>query len=166
MTIPALNSLWRPNGEDATVDDRELIRQYADKPATEINLNRLTVAMNEIATVSTAAVVQIQGWIDEIQDLESAWASKIAAGTAHLSNVQSYEGPAPGVTIDRDSQLRKADVLEWDTDLLKVKIQAGGAAGTEGAVVAGRMADLKGRVLKAIGFDDAYSGYAARLLRS
>lgn len=166
MNIPTLNSLWRPNGEDATVDDRELIRQYADKPATEINLYRLTVAMNEMATISAPAVVQIQGWIDEIEELEASWAGKIAAGTAHLANVQSYEGPAPGVTIDRDSQLKKADVLEWDTDLLKVKTTAGGAAGTEGAVLAGRMAELKARVLKSIGLDDAMSGYAARLLRS
>ena len=41
MTIPTLNALWRPNG-GSTINDRELIREYALWPLSEYNLTQLT----------------------------------------------------------------------------------------------------------------------------
>lgn len=160
LPLPTLNALWRTS----PIDDRERIRQYAEAPATEVNLHRLTVALNLMAEASPAAVAQVQGWIDEVEDLESAWADKVAAGTAHLGNAASYEGPLPGTTLSRDDLMRRADVVEWDTSLLAIKYSGGGAGGTEGAVVASRIDGLKHKVLVAVGFDGVSS--SARLVRS
>jgi hypothetical protein len=93
-TIPTLNALWRPN-DASQVDDRELIRGYALWPLSAYNLTQLTAIMNRMAQVSPAAVASVQAWIDEIEILEQDWADKVADGTAHLGNVESYEGPHP-----------------------------------------------------------------------
>ena len=133
MAIPTLNSLWRAT----TTDDRELIRGYAGWPLSVSNLTELTAIMNRVAITSTAAVVQVQRWIDEIETLESDWADQVESGTAHLGNAASYEGPAPGSSLSRDDLKKRADVLEWDTSLLRVKYESGGAGGTAGAVLGG-----------------------------
>ena len=149
MAIPTLNSLWRAT----TTDDRELIRGYAGWPLSVSNLTELTAIMNRVAITSTAAVVQVQRWIDEIETLESDWADQVESGTAHLGNAASYEGPAPGSSLSRDDLKKRADVLEWDTSLLRVKYESGGAGGTAGAVLGGRLADLKGRIFQTLGIE-------------
>lgn len=160
MALPTLHASWRTS----PIDDRDAIRSYADAPATEVNLHHLTVAMNLLADASPAAVTKTQALIDEIEDLDASWSDKVAAGTAHLGNAEEYEGPAPGTTPTRDQQLRRADVLEWDTSLLRVRYRAGTGANTEGAVLAARIADLKHRVLVTVGFLPSSAG--ARIIRS
>ena len=164
MAIPTLNSLWRAT----TTDDRELIRGYAGWPLSVSNLTELTAIMNRVAITSTAAVVQVQKWIDEIETLESDWADKVESGTAHLGNAASYEGPAPGSSLTRDDLKKRADVLEWDTSLLQVKIDSGGAGGTAGAVLGGRLVDLKGRIFQTLGIEPVGRGGSgmAQLIRS
>jgi len=164
MAIPTLNSLWRTT----TKNDRELIRGYAGWPLSVSNLTELTAILNRVAITSTAAVVQVQKWIDEIENLESDYADQVESGTAHLGNAASYEGPAPGTTLTRDDIKRKADVLEWDTSLLQVKYQSGGAGGTAGAVLGGRLADLKGRIFQTLGIQPVVAGSSgmAQLIRS
>ena len=163
MAIPTLNSLWRTT----TTDDRELIRGYAGWPLSVSNLTELTAILNRVAITSSAAVVQVQKWIDEIENLESDWADQVESGTAHLGNAASYEGPAPGTTLSRDDLKKKADVLEWDTGLLRVKYQSGGSGGTAGTVLAGRLGDLKGRIFQTLGIQPvAGGGGVTQLVRS
>lgn len=159
--LPTLNAAWRAK-------DRERIRGYANWPVSAYNLTQLTSALNRVADTSTDAVTQIQSWIDEVESLEQDWADKVSDGTAHLGNVQSYEGPAPGATLARADRQTKADVLEWDASLLKVSYQAGTRGdSTAGGVLAARVADLKGKILQAVGIA-AFDGGAgsARLVRS
>jgi hypothetical protein len=62
---------------------------------------------------------------------------------------------------------KKADVLEWDTSLLRVKYESGGSGGTAGAVLAGRLADLKGRIFQTLGIQPvAGGGGVTQLVRS
>jgi HAMP domain-containing protein len=168
MTIPTLNALWRPNG-GSVIDDRELIREYALWPLSEYNLTQLTATMNRIAQVSPAAVTSVQGWIDEIETLEQNWADQVEDGTAHLGNVESYEGPTPGTTLTRQDRQTKADVLEWDSSLLKVKYQAGRRSdSTAGGVLHARVDKLKAKVFQTLGIKpyDGGSGSGSRLVRS
>ena len=168
MTIPTLNALWRPNG-GSNRDDRELIRGYALWPLSAYNLTQLTATMNRIAQVSPAAVASVQGWIDEIEVLEQNWADQVEDGTAHLGNVESYEGPAPGVTLTRQDRQTKADVLEWDASLLKVKYQAGRRSdSTAGGVLHARVDQLKAKVFQTLGIKpyDGEAGSGSRLIRS
>ena len=170
-TVPTLNPAWRPNGigpSPQARDDRELIRSYAGWPATAYNLTQLTSILNRVADTSAAAVAQVQGWINEIEDLQQSWADQVIDGTAHLGNVQSYEGPAPGATLTRDDLKKKADVLEWDTSLLRVRYESGGRGdSTAGGVLAARVAELKRQVLQTLGVQPADNqGGTARLLRS
>jgi hypothetical protein len=164
MAIPTLNNLWRITPKD----DRELIRGYAGWPLSVSNLTELTAILNRVAITSTAAVVQVQKWIDEIETLESDWADQVESGTAHLGNAASYEGPAPGSSLSRDDLKKKADVLEWDTSLLRVKYESGGAGGTAGAALGGRLADLKGRIFQTLGIEPVAGGGGgmAMLVRS
>jgi hypothetical protein len=151
MAIPTLNALWRPNGADATKDDRELIRGYSEQPAVETVLHDLTVNMNRMATVSPAAITQIQTWIDEVEELEEQWAGYVADGTASQLSAAEYEGPINGTAVSRDDQLKRADVLEWDTTANRVRIKsAAGGQGSQSAAIAGRIASLKGKVLQAM----------------
>lgn len=168
MTIPTLNALWRPNGA-SVIDDRELIREYALWPLSEYNLTQLTATMNRIAQVSPAAVTSVQGWIDEIETLEQNWADQVEDGTAHLGNVESYEGPTPGTTLTRQDRQTKADVLEWDSSLLKVKYQAGRRSdSTAGGVLHARVDNLKAKVFQTLGIKpyDGDGGSGSRLVRS
>jgi hypothetical protein len=168
MAIPTLNALWRPNN-GSVIDDRELVRGYALWPLSEYNLTQLTSIMNRIAQVSPAAVASVQGWIDEIETLEQNWADQVEDGTAHLGNVESYEGPAPGVTLTRQDRQTKADVLEWDSSLLKVKYQAGRRSdSTAGGVLHARVDNLKVKVFQTLGIKpyDGGSGSGSRLMRS
>ena len=149
--------------------DRELIRSYALWPVSAYNLTQLTSAMNRVAEASTDAVVKVQSWIDEVETLEQNWADQVEDGTAHLGNVQSYEGPAPGVTLTKADRQTKADVLEWDTSLLKVNYQAGSRSdSTAGGVLAARVSSLKGKILQTIGIRayDGGAGSGAALIRS
>jgi hypothetical protein len=151
MAIPTLNALWRPNGADATKDDRELIRGYSEQPAVETVLHDLTVNMNRMATVSPAAITQIQTWIDEIEELDEQWSGFVADGTASQLSAAEYEGPINGTAVSRDDQLKRADVLEWDTTANRVRIKsAAGGQGSQSAAIAGRIASLKGKVLQAM----------------
>jgi hypothetical protein len=151
MAIPTLNALWRPNGSDATKDDRELIRGYSEQPAVEVVLHDLTVNMNRMATVSPAAITQIQTWIDEIEELDEQWSGFVADGTASQLSAAEYEGPINGTAVSRDDQLKRADVLEWDTTANRVRIKsAAGGQGSQSAAIAGRIASLKGKVLQAM----------------
>ena len=150
-TIPTLNALWRPNA-GSTRNDRELIRGYAGWPVSAYNLTQLTSALNRVADTSAAAVTQVQAWIDEIEDLETTWADQVADGTAHLGNVQEYEGVTPGTTLTRADRQTKADVLEWDASLLKVRYTAGTRGDqTAGGVLASRINELKAKVLQTLG---------------
>jgi hypothetical protein len=164
MAIPILNSLWRITPRD----DRELIRGYAGWPLSVTNLTELTSILNRVAITSTATVTQVQRWIDEIENLEADYADQVESGKAHLNNAASYEGPTPGKTLSRDDLKKKADVLEWDTSLLRVKYESGGAGGTAGAVLGGRLVTLKGRIFQTLGIEPvsgAGSGMAT-LIRS
>lgn len=163
--IPTLNPLWRTTPRD----DRELIRGYALWPVSAYNLTQLTSVLNRAADTSAATVTQVQAWIDEIENLEQDWADKVSDGTAHLGNVQSYEGPAPGVTLTRADRQTKADVLEWDASLLKVSYQAGTRGdSTAGGVLVTRIAQLKDRILQTLGIQayDGSAGSGAQLVRS
>jgi hypothetical protein len=163
-TIPTLNPLWRTTPRD----DRELIRGYALWPVSAYNLTQLTSVLNRVADTSAATVAQVQAWIDAIEDLEATWGDQVADGTAHLGNVQSYQGPAPGTTLSRDDIKKRADVLEWDTSLLQVRFESGGRAdSTAGGVLAARIQQLKSRIFQTLGikpFDG--DGGDAVLLRS
>ena len=165
MAVPTLNPLWRSSPRD----DRELIRDYALWPLSEYNLTQLTATMNRIAQVSPAAVTSVQGWIDEIETLEQNWADQVEDGTAHLGNVESYEGPTPGTTLTRLDRQTKADVLEWDSSLLKVKYQAGKRSdSTAGGVLHARVDKLKAKVFQTLGIKpyDGDGGSGSRLVRS
>jgi hypothetical protein len=173
MPLPTLNALWRPNNTGPTPitrDDRELIRSYAGWPLSEGNLREITACMNRLAELSAGGVRQCQTWIDQSEDLEEAWADLVADGTAHIGNGGSYEGIAPGTTVTRDQQQSKLDVIEWDTSLLKVKIDTGGnPAATRGAVTAQRISVLRGRVLRALSLpmaDAGSGGTSGMLVRS
>ena len=164
QALPTLNALWRPNDGDSSKDDRELIRQYSGPPAVQAVLHDITNAMNRMATISSAAVAQIQTWIDEVETLEADWAAEVAAGTAHYSQAEEYEGPLPGTTLSRDDLLKRADVLEWDTGLNRVRIKAGaGGRATAAGATGQRIGELKGRILASM---DLQPQYGARLMRS
>jgi hypothetical protein len=166
--IPTLNALWRPNGSSAR-DDRELIRGYASWPISAYNLTQLTTILNRAADTSPATVAQVQSWIDEIENLEQDWSDKVSDGTAHLGNVQSYEGPAPGANLTRDDLRKRADVLEWDTSLLRVSYQSGGRTdATVGGTIANRIQQLKGRIFQTLGIkaSDRADGGQSYLVRS
>lgn len=161
--IPTLSQLWRTTPRD----DRELIRGYAGWPISNYNLTQLTTILNRAADTSAATVTQIQTWIDEVENLEQNWADQIDDGTAHLGNVQSYQGPAPGTTLSRDDIKKRADVLEWDTSLLQVKYEAGTRPdSTAGGVLAARIAQLKARILQTLGIAGMSDAGQAQLLRS
>jgi hypothetical protein len=125
--LPTLSSLWRPNGTSAA-NDLGLIRTYVGWPATTDSLTELIQQMNSTADLSTATVTQVQGWLDEIVELEETQADAVSAGTAHLGNAEEYEGPIPGTTPTRDQQLSQAEGLTWDTSVLKVRYRFGGGA--------------------------------------
>ena len=156
MSIPTLNSLWRSTPRD----DRELIRSYAGWPLSVTNQTELTSILNRVALISASSVSQVQRWIDEIEALEADYADRVEAGREHLLNAASYEGPAPGATLTRDNLKSKSDVLEWDTSLLRVKYESGGSGGTAGAVLAGRLATLKGRIFQTLGIHPVGGGQA------
>lgn len=128
MTLPTLNTLWRPNTSSATVDDLALIRMHIGWPASDASLTELIQQMNSVARLSPSSVAQVQGWVDEIANLEETQADAIDAGTAHLGNAEEYEGPIPGTSPNRDAQLSQAGKLTWDTSLLKARYRFGSGA--------------------------------------
>lgn len=162
--IPALSSLWRES-------DRQAVMRYAGISFTESQLVHVTSGMNSVATYSPAAVTQCRAWIDEADALEATYAARVAAGDAHLDSARSYEGLRPGVTVTRDDMLQQADVLQWDVNTqYRVRYEAGaGATGTANGASGARIADLQGRVLRALGLQDglygAYGSGSGQLLR-
>jgi hypothetical protein len=159
MTLNPVDPLWRPNGTGpapADRDDRDLIRQYAKAPATYSSLETITICMNTVASNSPSTVARVQAWIDEIEDLETTYATQVASGTAHLGNVEEYEGLRPGYEPTRQDLVKKADVLEWDIEsLARVRIKTGGGAmATTSGVLWERINQLKGQVLQACSLGD------------
>ena len=152
MALPTLDPLWR---QTATRNDLELIRGYANLPASQMAIEGLTVQMNSVAEVSPPTVTQVKTWIDEIETLAQDYADQVADQTAHLGAVKSYEGLRPGLSPTRDEQLKAAGPLQWDTEsVLRVRYEAGdGPAGTAVGQAAARMGDLKSRVLTALGIE-------------
>lgn len=122
QTLPDLDPLWRPNASNSIINDRELIRTYINWPATISSLTQLIEQLNSVASISPATVVQVQSWLDEIIDLEQTTADEISDGTAHLSNLQQYEGPIPGVKLTEDDRRTQVGELQWDSNLLKNKL--------------------------------------------
>ena len=123
----APDPLWRPT-LTSTRNDRDLIRTYLSWPVTEGSLVELTQQMNSVATLSPSTVGQVQGWLDEIVNLEEIQADEVDAGTAHLGSAEEYEGPIPGTTPTREQQQSQVGKLAWDTSLLKARYKFGGNA--------------------------------------
>jgi hypothetical protein len=162
MSLPTLDPLWR-----TTPDDRDLIRQYARLSVSYSSLQIITDQMNGVARLSASSVARVQGWIDEIEALEEEYAGQVADGTAHLGNATSYEGPKPGVTLTKADRQRKLDVIEWDTDLLKVKTSSNGAPlSTADGVRRARVAELKEQILTAVGLTTQETDGAFPVYRS
>lgn len=128
MTLPTVSTLWRPNSSSATVNDLALIRTYINWPASDGSLTELIQQLNAVAKNSPATVTQVQGWVDEIEELEETQADAVSDGTAHLGNAEEYEGPIPGTTPTRAQQLSQAGKLTWDTSLLKARYRFGSGA--------------------------------------
>lgn len=163
MSITPLLPQWRPNATGPSPKDRpdrELIRQYAEAPASEGALEAITEAMNMAALNSPDTVAQLQAWINEIQDLETDYADKVATGVAHLGNASEYEGLRPGASPTVDDVATKADVLEWDPAILfKVRTKSSGRPlETATGVTQDRIQQLKARVLEALGLSGIASG--------
>lgn len=135
MALPPLDPLWRPSAT-STTNDLVLIRTWIGWPATEGSLVELIQQMNALATNSPPDVTQVQAYVDEVIELEATQASAVADGTAHLGNATEYEGPIPGTAPTREQQLQQADVLQWDTSLLKARY--GFSGGGPGATAQGQ----------------------------
>lgn len=125
MPLPNLDPLWRPNGNSDT-EDLELISTFMGWSGSEASVITLVQQMNSVASYFPAKVLRIQAWLDEIVTLEETQADEVDAGTAHLSSAEEYEGPIPGTTPSRAQQMKRADDIEWDTDLLKARYKFGG----------------------------------------
>lgn len=133
--LPTLDPLWRPTAT-STTNDLVLIRTWIGWPATDGSITELIQQMNALASISPPDVTQVQTWIDEVIGLEATQAGAVADGTAHLGNATEYEGPIPGTAPTREEQLQQADVLQWDTSLLKARY--GFSGGGPGATAQGQ----------------------------
>ena len=107
----APNTLWRPT-PSSTRNDRDLIRTYLGWPVTEGSLVELTQQMNSVATLSPSTVGQVQGWLDEIVNLEETQADEVDAGTAHLGSAEEYEGPIPGSNARASAQGQRDERIQ------------------------------------------------------
>ena len=125
MPLPTVDPLWRPNTTSPSVNDLALIRTYINWPASDGSLTELIQQLNSVAKNSPPTLTQVQGWLDEIQDLEETQADAVSDGTAHLGNAEEYEGPVPGTEPTRAQQLSQAGKLTWDTSLLKARYRFG-----------------------------------------
>lgn len=159
MPLPTLDPLWRPNGA-STRNDRELIRSYADLPASEFALQGLTTQMNAVAKISPPSVTRVQLWIDEVETLTADHAAEVEDKTAHLGAVKSFEGLRPGKTPTRDDLRSEAGPVKWDTETLyKVRYEAGtGAAGTAVGQREARINTLKRLILTALSIEPMARG--------
>lgn len=113
--------------------DREDIRMILSIPLTVPALTTLTVNMNSVAEISPETVPTIQGWVDQWKAYDEQWNGVIAGGDVAAAYATSYEGLRPGAEVTRDDMLKKADVLEWDTET-QYKIKVEGAAGSSGSL--------------------------------
>lgn len=149
VQLPDLDLSWRQTG---VINDRELIRTYLNYPASEASLTLIIQQMNSVASVSPETVERIQGWLDEIIELEEIQADAVADGTAHLGNVKEYEGVVPGTSPTRDQQLNQAGKLAWDTSVLKARYSFDGSArSTAQGQRDERRGSLVSRISQAIG---------------
>lgn len=169
--IPDLNPLWRPNQSGPSPqdrDDREQIRQAAGLGATRLEIYTITMSMNDLAEVSAAAVSSVQGWIDEVIELEEVWAGKVIDGSSTLGSLREYEGPQPGAALSEDDRTQKIGPIEYDTSLLRVRMVAASEHDSERAHVAGRVELLRGRIVDTLALPPRgrRMGGGTRLVRS
>jgi hypothetical protein len=170
MTLPTVDPLWRPNTTFPGVDDLALIRTYINWPASDGSLTELIQQLNAVAKNSPATVTQVQGWVDEIEELEETQADAVSDGTAHLGNAEEYEGPVPGTEPTRAQQLSQAGKLTWDTSLLKARYRFGsGARATAQGQRDERIGFLVSRIASALNVQPlprVSAGSSGMLLRS
>lgn len=128
--------------------DREDIRAILCLPATEGVLTILTVNMNTLADYSPETVTSVQGWVDQYKALEDKWNGVLEGGDVAGAYATEYEGLRPGAEVTREDMLKKADVLEWDTETqYKVRI-AGGTSSS--ASLAGAIRDQMNLLIQKI----------------
>lgn len=116
MTLPAIDPLWRQTTE---VSDFLLLRRWLSVPGHESSLIYLIEAMNTMARIVPSDIPTVQSWLDAIVELDDANTAEINAGTAHLGEVEEYEGPKLGAEITDDQRRTQLDVIQWDAGLLK-----------------------------------------------
>jgi hypothetical protein len=158
VPLPDLDPQWR---QSADANDRELIRTYLNYPASDASLSMIIQQMNAVAAVSPVTVERVQGWLDEIIELEEIQTDAVFDGTAHLGNAREYEGVIPGTTPTRDQQLSQAGKLSWDTSVLKARYAFGdGTRSTAQGQRDERRGLLVGRIVQAVGIPyNAYTPY-------
>lgn len=168
----ALSKAWRPNCSssspgpgDCSTEDREEIRKILEIPATNQGLTDLTRRMNELASFTPATVKSIQTDLDEAIALEAAHSGSI--GTPDGKVLSSYEGARyirDGADLGQAPK-STVDVIKYDTELLKEKIQY--AAGGDTVSQRGsRYNVLVGRIRQAILGTKSSSNGETLLLRS
>jgi hypothetical protein len=149
VPLPDLDVQWRQTTE---TNDRELIRTYLNYPASDASLTMIIQQMNSVAAVSPVTVVRIQGWLDEIIELEEIQTDAVFDGTAHLGSAKEYEGVIPGTAPTRDQQLSQAGKLSWDTSVLKARyVFSGDSRGTAQGQRDERRGLLVSRIVQAVG---------------
>jgi hypothetical protein len=165
VPLPDLDIQWR---QTADINDRELIRTHLNYPASDASLTMIIQQMNSVAAVSPETVARIQGWLDEIIELEEIQADAVLDGTAHLSNAKEYEGVIPGTIPTRDQQLSQAGKLSWDTSVLKARYVFGeGTRNTAQGQRDERRGLLVSRIVQAVGIpynSHTLYGYGAATL--
>ena len=168
----SLNPLWRPNCSETNPgpspcarEDREEIRRILKVPATNQGFTDLTRRMNELATYSSATVTSVQTDLDEALALEADHAASI--GTPEGKAITSYEGARyirPAASL-ADAPTSTVDVIKYDTDLLKEKIQYAPGGDTI-SQRSSRYSVLIGRIRQTILGDSSTAGGQVMLLRS
>lgn len=148
--------------------DREDIRSILEIQATQHTLMLITSSMASVADFSPPTVTSVQAWIDQWKELESQWSAILISGNVQASFATEYEGLKPGVEVSREDMLKKADVLEWDTETqFKVKLNTGGGSGTtQAGAMRDQMAFLADRICRALTLERLVgSGHGAALLQ-
>ena len=148
--------------------DREDIRSILEIQVTHHTLTLITSSMNQLADLSPPTVTSVQTWIDRWNELEAEWNAILDSGDVQSQFATEYEGLRPGTDVAREDMLKKADVLEWDTDTqYKVTLKTGGGMGTTKAgAMRDQMAFLADRINRALTLERLVgSGYGAALLQ-
>ena len=148
--------------------DREDIRSILEIQVTHHTLTLITSSMNQLAGLSPQTVTSVQTWVDRWKELETEWNAILDSGDVQSQFATEYEGIRPGTEVAREDMLRKADVLEWDTETqYKVTVKTGGGMGTTKAgAMRDQMAFLADRINRALTLERLVgSGYGAALLQ-